>query len=284
MTTKEKELVKWLSDNSCVPRGCGKFSRIICKHVTKAKNDNDTVVETWEVPEIVNEAWFEDQAAEIMTKLNTEAANLEGIQSYCLFSYFTESADKAVNRHLIRIGSNSTNDLTGFDSEGPDKEGLVSQAMRHQEINAKIYTASTGQLLQSYQQMINRLSGNVDKLLEDKYEREGKIMELMTMRREDELETRKMDMKQKAIEKTLESVGLLVPVIVNKLAGQKIMPEAAGGAMMMGKSLFSSLSREQLDTIVGSLTPEQQVAFLNLGEALTNAGGGQEASSNGQKQ
>jgi hypothetical protein len=75
------------------------------------------------------------------------------------------------------------------------------------------------------------------------------------------------DRKSVREDKIFEKLSLLVPVVINKLAGQKVFNTDDPSVLML-KSFAESMSVEQFQRIQSTLTPEQSILLGQLMNGL----------------
>ncbi len=92
-----------------------------------------------------------------------------------------------------------------------------------------------------------------------------------------DMELMRESAKSEREDKIFEKVSIMVPYIINRLAGQKVFNAEDPGAMML-KSFAESLTQEQFQKIQGTLNQEQ---MLTLGQLLTSTQQTQKKLTNG---
>ena len=272
MGAQERNLSKWLESNINASRRLGKFHKIQVRHVQRGNKIGDEVA-YFDVPESPDESWIDEIVREVIETVTTETENLGGVQKFACYSFFDKS-EEPVNRHVLRVAAESNpGEEKSLDSEGPDNAGLVSQSMRHTEAFARLATAGSTAQVNTLLKMVEKQGAMIDALMTDKLENMKIVNELLDKRMERELEMEKVKTREKAIEAGIESAKLLAPVILNKVVGKKLLPEADNGLAKLGYQFFKSISAspEQLAKIVGSLNQQQQIALMELIESFERA-------------
>ena len=129
-----RDCAKWLRENLVLADGERRFSRVTCRHLVKGNKRGEDVF-FLDVPKKANDSWANNTAMEIQSKLQAECVTLGGLQKWALYAYFSDDNDRHISRHLIKLQGHDEEegDDDPLDSEGPDKTGMVSQAMRHAE-------------------------------------------------------------------------------------------------------------------------------------------------------
>jgi hypothetical protein len=78
-------------------------------------------------------------------------------------------------------------------------------------------------------------------------------------------------MKAEAIKSIGDRIGMFIPAIANKVAGQALFPVQANAVMMMVKGLVTSIAgdEQKMTQLMGLLSPEQSVVFMNVLEEVS---------------
>lgn len=251
--------------------GALRFSRVVVRQLTKGNKKGEEAF-SLDVPKKAQDDWCDTAALEIHSKLQNETASLGGLQKYALYSYHSGDFENHTARFIIRMqGVSDDEDEDGLNSEGPDKTGLVSQAMRHTEAANRTMVALVQGLVGTYQSTISRLTAMNEKLLDDKQA----SMELMQELQEDQdnRQAKAMTAKAKAkgVESLVSKLGLLLPALANRVSGKPIFPVEDSSMMMMVRALFTSMATnpERLKKLMDMLSPEEGIAFMNLYEQIS---------------
>lgn len=178
--------------------------------------------------------WFR-QDGDAMTiaraVLETATIDAEDTGGLCRYTVTAETADgKIKERTEVRInGAKASGDVAPEDS--PTSAGLVQQAMRHQEVSAKLALESVGTVFGLLEKMLERQ----DQQLQRYQDREARVMEMAErLAGADHERALEMMRKKSADElrgKAIEKLGPLVPAVMAKLLK---LPPAAVAAMGMG--------------------------------------------------
>jgi hypothetical protein len=137
--------------------------------------------------------------------------------------------------------------------------GVTSQLMRHNEANARLAIGQTLDVIDHYKNLLAAREKRIEEL-EAKY---GKVVDLYerltSLQHERELDVRRLEQADKRQDFLREKLDMLAPVLM-----AKIVPGASKGALgeELVRQFLKSLSPEQMQTIVGSLDPEQ-AAVIN---------------------
>lgn len=272
--TRVRDLSKWLRE--CLyltteDEGSPRFSRIVCRQLVKGNKRGEEVFYL-DVPKKAGDEWAESAALEIYGKLQSETATLGGLQRFALYSYHSGDNEAHSSRFSIRIqGIDEDDDEDGLNSEGPDKQGLTSQSMRHAEVYAKTMSGMVMGLVGCYQSMVARQSQMVEKLLEDKLDGIETVQALLEQKDERDIRLIQARAKAKGVESMIGKLGVLLPAIANKVAGSPIFPVQDSSVTMMTRALFTSLAAndERMKAFASLMSTEEVVAFTNILETVS---------------
>lgn len=267
-----RELAKWLRQNLYLVQEDGAlFTRVVVRHIVNGKRGDEVFYR--QVPKRVKDDWCDTGAAEIYQALVTEAHSLGGLQKYACYAFSSEDNENHFSRFVLRIQGHDEEDEdhNPLDSEGPDKRGLTSQAMRHAEAFAKIQTSSQMTTTATLQGLVSQLGGMVTELMDARRKDFEVLEEAMSRKSEREIELMKAQARAKALGAIGERLGLFLPAVANKIAGQNLFPVQANAVMMMVKGLVTSIAgdEEKMTAMMKLLSPEQAVVFMNVLEEVS---------------
>lgn len=261
--------------------GTLRFARIVVRQLVRGNRRGEEVM-TVEVPAKAGEDWCDTAALDIHGKLTTEAATLGGLQKYALYAYHSGDNENHTSRFVIRLQNDDDADESdGLNSENPDKQGLVSQAMRHAEVYAKTMSGMVMALMGSYQSTISRQGSMIEKMLEEKMQGMEAMQEMIDAKDERDVKMIQARAKAKGIEDLVGRLGVLLPAVANKVTGKPIFPVEDTSLMMMTRSLITSIMAdpERAEKMLALLPPEQGIALMNLYETISTSQREQEAQS-----
>lgn len=270
-----KDLAKWLRE--CLylaveeDEQAQRLTRIVARQLVKGNKRGEEVFHL-DVPRKATDDWAESAATEIYGKLQSETANLGGLQKYALYAYHSGDNENHTSRHVIRIqGIEEDDDDDSLNSEEPNKTGLTSQAMRHAEAYAKQLVGLIMTLGSTFQSTISRQSAMIEKLMADKLEGIETMQLLMNDKEERDVRMVQAKAKARGIEEFVGKIGVLLPAIANKVTGQPIFPVRDASVTMMTRGLLTSLAcdEERMKKMIGLMTTEETIAFTNLLETVS---------------
>lgn len=149
-------------------------------------------------------------------------------------------------------------------SEDATGKGLAQQSMRHAEAVMRMHVGSIGVVFNKYEAMLERAFARMAHLEERHFETLQTFEELTLQREERKLAAAQLERESKRDEAIAEKIALLMPVIANRIAGQKVFPTPiTEGDAALG-ALVKSLTKEQLAGIAKALDPTQAIALFEL--------------------
>ena len=207
-----------------------------------------------------------DQFAEqISTRAQIDAdGNGPTMQRYCVLAYVKGNAAPSA-RFVFRLKGETDIDLDDESGEeAPTTKGLLAQLMRHNEAimrlalqgstaHTNIMTRQMEATNRTNEHLLDERTKMFAALEEAKSTEHVRTMDLM-------LTTGEQERKDKALEKMMS----LVPLVVNRLVGVKVMPGKDDPLMMLLEPLISSLKPEQFSAIAQQLDPQQQLTFVEI--------------------
>lgn len=212
----------------------------------------------------------ETVADEIVQVTTDDATGMGGVQRYQVIPLF---GGKAKGRLMIRVEGYSDGEFDEFDSEGPSNRGLVAQQMRHNEALIKSSHAAFGGIMTQMQRLLMSQSQHIEKLLEQRMEDFKAIEEAQSAKHEREMEMLQLAGKEERNAKLFEQGSLLLPAIVNRIGGKKLLPEKATPEMTMLKGFVESVTPEQFNKLLGIFQPGQQIALVELMQSFSTEEG-----------
>lgn len=136
--------------------------------------------------------------------------------------------------------------------------------MRHHDAMMRTTVMSTGNTIQMLQRQNARLQETVENLIEEKFKSITLVEDLLSQKNERDIATMKETNKQTMYREAFDKVSLLAPVVINKLAGRKAVPEAENSMTMLLKRFLESLKPEQTEIFMKTLAPDQQIAMMEI--------------------
>jgi hypothetical protein len=263
MMTHRQRLERWIRQQAF--GDYGSLTRFTVKH--SAQGSKGSVVGEVKVEKITGDDVHEC-ADSLDNMVNDDASGMGGMQRYVIESWHDDS-DSASARFSLRVQGYDPelDNMDSDDAEPPTRAGALSQQMRHNEVLMKSFVAGMGGAVQSLQRTAARNAEMVETLMAQRLEDFRVVEEALSRKHEREMEmveqTADVERKNKIIEQGLT----LLPVVANRMAGRQLVAAPSPRDAML-KGLVETLTPEQLNSIAGHLSPEQQIVFLEMLQAF----------------
>lgn len=254
----------------------GRCKKFVVRHVAGGKAG--TEVGTIVVPKKLEaESWFVENVAILESMIYDDAEGLGGVQTYVILPFFENRPDKPGSRFTIRESAGDGIDSDDVESEPPTKSGVLTQMMRHTEAATRMSLMSSTQIMTILRNTVSRQAETIEKLVAEKMA----TIDLMERMRSEELERRLLventerEAKNKA--ELMDKIGMLVPVVINRLAGKSVVPGGTSPMEGLIKGLIESMQPDQIEKLQGVLTPTQMVSLMEIFQAVQppeNSGNG----------
>ena len=202
---------------------------------------------------------------DVLEAADSDAAARHGRQKYMAGGYSGDSRAVPTSSIVFLRDGGGDPDTTGpTDSEGATLAGVTEQLMRHNEANAHTIGAMIGPVMSAQAKIIERLTERLGKVEDQRFE-VARVYETMLSEAHDRaLRTDESKLKQRMMTEAFDKVSVLAPLVVNKMAGRRLLPEPESAANEVVNSLAESFTKEQIEKIAPLLKPEQFMAFLDL--------------------
>ena len=152
--------------------------------------------------------------------------------------------------------------------------------MRHVEAKDRLLTMSIGTVFEHHARIISELRARTAELEAREMETTEMYRRLTQEERAREMEDKRLALEQKKADRDaevktqlMEKLSLLLPVVANRMAGERVFPDTLSGTEATVKAIVESLTPDQLQKLSQTLTLEQQVAFLDLVKKHVGSGG-----------
>lgn len=262
-----KKLTTWLNRAVLVENEQGRCRKIVLRHLIATEKANS-------IGEWVASAWTNNLVAladSIQEEAESDVENLIGLQTYVLRAYYGDEIKPGPSRFLFRIESRqaeSDSDMDPLGSEPANVKGMLSQQMRHNEGIMRLAIGTANQTHASILAMNRFLMERVEMLERGRMAHVEATEALLNQRNDREMEAKRLESSEKRKDEAFQKLQLLVPVLVNKIAGKKMLPEAGGSEMGQLQALLASLSVEQMEKLSMVLTPVQMTSILSFYEQM----------------
>lgn len=267
MSTNAQIVEKFIGDALSRDDVPGRLRKLVVCHVIKGNKLGDEI-RAVSVPSEPSEDWRALTSRKIAEDAAAEAIALSsGVQRYVVQGLY-EGDDKPHGRIII-TAAGSEDDDGALDTEGPDGQGLVTQAMAQTRFFAQLASHSSMRQVQALQTSVDRLTKENEDLRTERLKSLRVVEEIMSARHERDLEIMRETGKQKVLQETADKIGLLIPIAVNHIAGKKILPENAPERMLV-QAFLQRLTPEKLQRLAGSgaFDEAELAAFINIMQSM----------------
>jgi hypothetical protein len=242
----------------------GRCTKFVVRHLTVNKKANGDVGEI-RVPENIAEINGIDHLIDQICDAAQQDANAmrEGVQTYGVFAYFARNRDYSP-RTFFRVSAEDSfdHDAEGGDpSEPPTDKGITSQLMRHCEALTRSNTIHSSNIIEILMRDNASQRALIERQMAQSMDFAAVIQESMDNATARRIAEKDAAAKAELTGSMIEHVKVLIPVIINKLAGQKITPETDASFTLLA-SLFESLTSEQQQRLFTELLNPSQAAVL----------------------
>lgn len=253
----------------------GPCCKLVCRHLgadarTKTGDVFQIMVQNNEKVVTLDDDELEILCNQIEAGVLEDAEGIGGLQKYQLLAYHTKAA-RPVSRYTFRMSGSELDEYEDGMTETPTKQGHIAQMMRHNEGIMRIAVMGANQSIGLLNRTVSRQAQQIEKLLDQRMEEFELIENLRSQRHERDLMTKEADNREQRYQELYEKGSLLIPVIANKIAGRKILPEKLDPMTEMLKSFAETLTPAQVSDMLPRLRPEQQIAFLEFLEKVKDA-------------
>ena len=252
----------------------GVCCKLICRHLgadgrTKTGDVFQLMVPNDEVVVKVDDDELEIMANQIEGAVLEDAEGIGGVQKYQLLAYFTK-ASRSVARLTFRMTGADLDEYEDSMSEPATAKGHHAKIMRHNEALMRIAVLGANQSIGMLNRTVARQSDTIVLLLTQRVEEFELIENLKSQQHERDLATKAEEYKQERYNQLFEKGKVLLPVVANRIAGRKVLPEETDPMIETLKSLVETLDPAQVSDILPKLRPEQQIALIEFIEAYKN--------------
>lgn len=252
----------------------GPCFRLTLKHIVTKGVGGDVANYNIGDAQDIDPTFLEELQGRIETDASVDAEGCGGVQKYQLLSYHTKDPDKSQARLVIRAGD-AANEEHDFDSEPANERGLVAQQMRHNEALIRSQVTSTNNVMNILSRQNEKLQLEKEKLEEDRYRNLAMMESMMQDRHGRFLAEQQSEFDMKMKQETFAKLSMLVPTVVNKLAGHNILPEAVNPKALAMKGLANSIMSTpgKLEKIMGSgiFSPEELAVLATILDESSDA-------------
>lgn len=205
---------------------------------------------------------FADQIAQAAQR-DADASGTK-LQRYMLVALELDSTTGPRFRFQVR-GEGETED---DGEERPDKDGMISQMMRHNEALMRMATMGAQATITQLTRQLETANNTITKLNADRQQSFELIEEARSRQGEREIaqlaENSEQERKNMLFAAAMSKLDTYLPHILERLVGGKVAEGSAPAAPDELSGLLSGLSQQQIANIFQCLDAEQRVTLMRL--------------------
>jgi len=260
------KLTPWLK-RVCFATDKGALTKLELRQVVNGSPDS--MVDSWLFNEDTPKTEIEDLATEITARAQGDCEEAyDGPTQYTVLAFFDGNEVHDSRAPATRFESSHRSDGSGFEeSEPATAKGINSQQMRHNEVLVRMMVANTASMQQHAERVLERAYSRIHHLEEDRYKMIEMAEGMLNERSKRELAEAAERDKLLRYDEAWQSARVLLPTVVNKLAGKNLLPEKTTPTDEIVIRLIGSLTPDQFAKIQSVLDPMQIAGFGELAAA-----------------
>ena len=153
--------------------------------------------------------------------------------------------------------------------EGPTGSGIIAQLMRHNEASARLALLATRDIIVEQRREIMELRSRE----RNQTQMQVRVLEaherLINEEHKRALELRNARFEEHKQEQIFQQIMILLPVVMKLLAGDKSDTIKAAALEQQLRTLFGSMTEQQMFEIMKNLSPAQQMSIMDLNKLIT---------------
>lgn len=252
----------------------GPVVKLVLRHVTAGgQSSKDGEVFSVNIPHTedcvtIDEGELSTLVTDIETAAHDDAEGLAaGVQRYKLLIYCKHQSHPFRRIAFRMSAGHDEEDEIGL-TEGPNPKGLLGQMMRHNEALMRTAVMGANQTIGMLVRQNSSQANQMEILLRDRRADYETMEELKSQHHERDLMSMESENREKRFQMMFEKASILVPALVNRVSGQKLLPESSTPFREMVRGLVESMDGDQLGKIMPHLRSDQQLAFMEIFESM----------------
>lgn len=238
-------LDQWIREALTDEEKDGKCTRLALIHIVNGQAEREIHTQ-----KLAGKAWEPKDLAELFRKkAENFAGDLQGVQTFNLLAFYADRGEPQNRKPFIVQGE--TLEQGSLMTEGPTKEGLVGQCMRHNEAVMQLAFRSVASMVESTTRLIDRVAASNEKLMAENAEAFTLLKEsaMQQITNTDERRMKYLEFQRGTEErKKWLSFG---PALINNLLGREVFPQSTADSSLID-SLVDSLTEEDLMKLAGT--------------------------------
>ena len=249
--------------------GSGKCRKFILRHLdVNKKPDSEVHMITVDSDPALQGMEIADQIVmEIADRAQQDANDIEsGVQMYGLYAYYADDNKKKdyYPRKVFRVAAEENMDRESGPSEPASEKGLLSQLMRHNEVNSKNSMVAMGYIIQTFQKEITQQREQNKAFMSQQIDMSILLQEVLNDAADRQLKQKQAELQVNMIEGVFEHLKVALPILANRLAGKDVFPPKMDRELYMLSSLLENLDPAQQQQLQGMLKPGQLATLAEL--------------------
>lgn len=256
----DKKLAQWMTSELCKAKPANRF---VLR--TAAPGTRGTEIEEFEIESRMDLEEIPAFAGNVIARAQEDAdGNGPNVQRYVVLA-FRKGETKPGSRYSFRLRGESDVDLDEESGDEPATiKGLLAQLMRHNEATTRTLVQATGTLMSTMARRLESADRLNESLIKDRTEHFRILEEAKSEQHTRDMEMMLTDGTMRRKDQAFQKLMALVPLVINKIAGSKVLPDKSDPLMMLLEPLIGSMSQEQFQAIQSTLSPEQTIMFVEL--------------------
>jgi len=223
-------------------------------------------IRTWAIDEDVSDERLAALQEDILSTAQEQASRLFGNQRFILAAYHDKRpSEPSESTGFIRDGGGAGVSEDGeVDPQGLGARDIVAQTLRHTEGIMRTFQAGVVDLMRVQSKVVAEQADMIREYHARHFANVHIQETLLSQAEERRTAAEAAKLKQQVWLGAARSMSVLAPVVVNKLAGATILPPAGSVLKEIESSVLASLTKDQLDKLLGVLDPDQVVGITQL--------------------
>jgi len=256
----DKKLTQWLTSELCKAKPPEK---LVLR--TAAPGTRGTEIEEFAIETRIELEEIPVYSGQILARAQEDAdGNGPTVQRYVVLS-FRKGETKPGARYAFRLRGESDVDLDEESGDEPaTMKGLLAQLMRHNEATTRTLVQGAGTLMATMARRLESADRLNESLIKDRTEHFRILEDAKSEQHTRDMEMMLTDGDLKRKDQAFSKLMTLVPLVINKMMGNKVLPDKSDPLMMLLEPLIGSLNPDQFQAIQSTLSAEQTIMFVEL--------------------
>ncbi len=207
--------------------------------------------------------WTEQELAKTFRgKAEGYAAELPGVQTFCLLAFYQNRSEPQARKPLTISGESDYG--AQLTTEGPTQGGLAQQAMRHMEAVYALSLRQQATVFDNMSRMMETMSRTTAQLATENREGFDIIKQLLLERELGRSAHRLEELAHIRGTHERDRLLALAPALLNTITGREIVPQSTADSSLL-ETLFKDLTEEDFHKLMATGVIKPQVAGMLAG-------------------